>query len=105
MPLATDVRFNRGVTTGQIVKKAIAAHGSPSYQEALSMLGKAVERDLRIVEEVEYPVSGQPTKRGANGCLPVEHPCSISNLKFRHAYRRRSVAAQQLPFALPEWTM
>ena len=33
--------------------KAIAAHDSPGYQEALRVLGKdAVERELRIVEGV-----------------------------------------------------
>ncbi len=30
--------------------QAIAAHDSPGYQEALRVLGDAVERDLRIVE-------------------------------------------------------
>ena len=35
------------------VDKAIAAHDSPGYQEALKALGKdAVERDMRIVEGV-----------------------------------------------------
>ena len=33
------------------VEKAIAAHDSPAYQEALRVLGKdSVERELRIVE-------------------------------------------------------
>ena len=32
------------------VAHAIAAHDSPGYQEALRVLGDAVERDLRIVE-------------------------------------------------------
>jgi len=32
------------------VEKAIGAHDSPGYQEALKVLGKAVDRDLRIVE-------------------------------------------------------
>jgi uncharacterized protein (DUF1330 family) len=35
------------------VDKAVAAHDSPGYQEALGVLGKAVDRDLRIVEGVE----------------------------------------------------
>lgn len=35
------------------VAQAIAAHDSPAYQEALRLLGDAVERDLRIVEGVE----------------------------------------------------
>jgi uncharacterized protein (DUF1330 family) len=35
------------------VEQAIAAHDSPAYQEALSLLGNAVERDLRIIEGVE----------------------------------------------------
>jgi uncharacterized protein (DUF1330 family) len=35
------------------VEKANAAHDSPAYQEALRVLGKAVDRDLRIVEGVE----------------------------------------------------
>jgi uncharacterized protein (DUF1330 family) len=34
------------------VAQAIAAHDSPSYQEALGVLGDAVERDLRIIEAV-----------------------------------------------------
>ena len=32
------------------VAKAVAAHDSPGYQEALRVLGNAVERDLRIIE-------------------------------------------------------
>jgi uncharacterized protein (DUF1330 family) len=32
--------------------KALAAHDSPGYQEALRVLGDAVERDLRIVESI-----------------------------------------------------
>ncbi len=35
------------------VAAAIAAHDSADYQEALRVLGNAVERDLRIVEAVE----------------------------------------------------
>jgi uncharacterized protein (DUF1330 family) len=35
------------------VAQAIAAHDSPAYQEALRVLGDAVERDLRIVEAVD----------------------------------------------------
>jgi len=35
------------------VAQAIAAHDSPAYQEALDVLGDAVDRDLRIVEGVE----------------------------------------------------
>lgn len=34
------------------VAKAIAAHDSPAYQEALKALGNAVDRDMRIVEAV-----------------------------------------------------
>ena len=35
------------------LEKAIAAHDSPGYQEALRVLGKdAVERELRIIEGV-----------------------------------------------------
>jgi len=34
------------------VEQAVAAHDSPAYQEALRVLGKAVERDLRIVEGI-----------------------------------------------------
>lgn len=30
--------------------QALAAHDGPAYQEALRVLGNAVERDLRIVE-------------------------------------------------------
>lgn len=32
--------------------QAIAAHDSPAYQEALRVLGKGADRDLRIVEGV-----------------------------------------------------
>ena len=32
------------------VAQAMAAHDSPEYQRALKVLGKAVDRDLRIVE-------------------------------------------------------
>ena len=32
------------------VDKAIAAHDSPGYQEALKALGDGVEREIRIVE-------------------------------------------------------
>jgi uncharacterized protein (DUF1330 family) len=34
------------------VEKAVAAHDGPSYQAALKVLGKTVERDMRIVEGV-----------------------------------------------------
>src|SRR5438045_2638470 len=34
------------------VEKATAAHDSPGYQEALKVLGKGADRDLRIVEGV-----------------------------------------------------
>jgi uncharacterized protein (DUF1330 family) len=35
------------------VAQAVAAHDSPEYQEALRVLGDAVDRDLRIVEGIE----------------------------------------------------
>jgi uncharacterized protein (DUF1330 family) len=35
------------------VAQAIAAHDSAAYQEALRVLGNAVDRDLRIIEGVE----------------------------------------------------
>ena len=34
------------------VQKAIAAHDSPDYQQALNALGNGAERDMRIVEGV-----------------------------------------------------
>ena len=40
------------VTEFESVAKAIAAHDSPAYQEALRVMGDAAERDLRIVEGV-----------------------------------------------------
>jgi len=40
------------VSEFESLEKAIAAHDSPGYQEALRVLGDAVERDLRIVEGV-----------------------------------------------------
>jgi uncharacterized protein (DUF1330 family) len=38
------------VTEFESLEKAIAAHDSPGYQEALKVLGNSVERDMRIVE-------------------------------------------------------
>ena len=35
------------------VAQAVAAHDSPGYQEALRVLGKAVDRDLRIIEGID----------------------------------------------------
>lgn len=35
------------------VERAIAAHESPAYQAALKVLGKAADRDVRIVEASE----------------------------------------------------
>ena len=35
------------------VAQAIAAHDSPEYQEALRVLGDAVDRDLRIIEGID----------------------------------------------------
>ena len=40
------------VTEWESLEKAIAAHDSPAYQEALRALGDGAERDLRIVEGV-----------------------------------------------------
>jgi uncharacterized protein (DUF1330 family) len=40
------------VTEWESVEKAIAAHDSPGYQAALKALGRAAERDVRIVEGV-----------------------------------------------------
>ena len=40
------------VTEFESLAKAIAAHDTPDYQEALRVLGDAAERDLRIVEGV-----------------------------------------------------
>ena len=35
------------------VAQAVAAHDSPGYQEALRVLGDAVDRDLRIIEAID----------------------------------------------------
>jgi uncharacterized protein (DUF1330 family) len=35
------------------VARAIAAHDSPAYQQALQALGNAVDRDMRIIEGLE----------------------------------------------------
>jgi uncharacterized protein (DUF1330 family) len=40
------------VTEFESLERAIAAHDSPGYKEALRVLGNAVERDFRIVEGV-----------------------------------------------------
>jgi len=40
------------VTEFDSVQQAVAAHDSAGYQEALAVLGKSAERDVRIVEGV-----------------------------------------------------
>jgi uncharacterized protein (DUF1330 family) len=40
------------ITEWESVAKAVAGHDSPAYQAALKALGKAAERDVRIVEGV-----------------------------------------------------
>ncbi len=40
------------ITEFESLAKAIAAHDSPGYQEALRALGDGAERDLRIIEGV-----------------------------------------------------
>lgn len=40
------------VSEFESLEKAIAAHDSPGYQEALRALGNGAERDLRIIEGV-----------------------------------------------------
>jgi uncharacterized protein (DUF1330 family) len=40
------------VTEWESVAKAVAGHDSPGYQAALKALGKAAERDIRIVEGI-----------------------------------------------------
>jgi uncharacterized protein (DUF1330 family) len=40
------------ITEWESVAKATAGHDSPAYQAALKALGKAAERDIRIVEGV-----------------------------------------------------
>ena len=40
------------VSEFESLQKAIAAHDSPAYQEAMRALGDGAERDLRIVEGV-----------------------------------------------------
>jgi uncharacterized protein (DUF1330 family) len=34
--------------------QAIATHDSPDYQAALAVLGKAAERDMRVVEGIDH---------------------------------------------------
>jgi len=41
------------ITEFPSVEKAIAAHDSPAYQEAVRVLGDGAERDVRIVEGLE----------------------------------------------------
>jgi uncharacterized protein (DUF1330 family) len=41
------------ITEFPSVEKAIAAHDSPAYQEAVKALGDGAERDVRIVEGLE----------------------------------------------------
>jgi uncharacterized protein (DUF1330 family) len=40
------------ITEWDSLEKAIAGHDSPGYQAALKALGKAAERDIRIVEAI-----------------------------------------------------
>ena len=41
------------ITEFPSVQKAIEAHDSPAYQEAVRVLGDGAERDVRIVEGLE----------------------------------------------------
>jgi uncharacterized protein (DUF1330 family) len=41
------------VTEFESLAKAIAAHDSPAYQEAVKVLGDSVVRDVRIIEALE----------------------------------------------------
>jgi uncharacterized protein (DUF1330 family) len=41
------------VTEFDSVEKAIAAHDSPAYQEAVRVLGDGAVRDVRIIEGLE----------------------------------------------------
>jgi uncharacterized protein (DUF1330 family) len=41
------------ITEFPSVEKAIAAHDSPAYQDAVRALGDGAERDVRIVEGLE----------------------------------------------------
>jgi len=41
------------ITEFPSVEKAIAAHDSPAYQEAVRVLGNGAERDVRIVKGLE----------------------------------------------------
>ena len=51
--------YERGVKERTVViefdsvAKAIAAHDSPEYQEALRVLGNSVDREMRIIEGLE----------------------------------------------------
>lgn len=56
MPAKTyELGMNQRVVTIEFpsLEKAIAAHDSPAYQEALKVLGDGVERDMRLVEGLE----------------------------------------------------
>ena len=50
--------YERGVKQRTVViefdslEKALAAHDTPAYQEALKALGNGAERDMRVVEGV-----------------------------------------------------
>ncbi|MSP31972.1 MAG: DUF1330 domain-containing protein [Pseudolabrys sp.] len=41
------------ITEYPSLEKAISAHNSPAYQDALKVLGNGAERDVRIVEALE----------------------------------------------------
>lgn len=41
------------VSEWESLEKAIAAHDTPGYQEALRALGNAADRDMRIIEGVD----------------------------------------------------
>jgi uncharacterized protein (DUF1330 family) len=55
MPMKTyeqGVRERTVIVEFDSVHKAVAAHDSPDYQQALKALGDGAERDMRIVEGV-----------------------------------------------------
>ncbi|HTP95865.1 MAG TPA: DUF1330 domain-containing protein [Burkholderiales bacterium] len=55
MPAKTyELGMNQRVVVVEFdsLAQAIAAHDSPAYQEALRVLGDAVERDMRLIEGV-----------------------------------------------------
>jgi len=81
------------VTEFDSLDKAIAAHDSAGYQEALRVLGDAVDRDMRIVEGVACATEFAPApcrraREGGSTAGEARRPRVASGRRARSAVAR-----------------